>query len=96
MGKWKVLGNLGLNIAGLLVPGVAQVEAIARSLPGMKGKQKQDALVALVAQGLLSAEAVADRDLMNNAEVEKATRAAIDAIVHLDNVVASVRAARTK
>lgn len=95
MSKLKDIGRIGLAIAGAIVPGVGQIEAIIKALPGLKGPQKQDALVQLVKHSLETAEGLTDKDLLDDAEVEAATRAVIDAVVHLDNVVELKRRART-
>lgn len=93
--KLKAFLNVGLAIAGAIVPGVGEVEAIVKALPGTKGQQKQDMLVELVKHSLVTAEGLTERDLLDDAEVEAATRAVIDAVVHLDNVVKAKRAARS-
>lgn len=80
MPKWL---KAVVTIAGAVVPGVAQVEAIAKAIPTLKGKQKQDAVVELVKTGLQSAEELSGHDLANDAEVIDATRAVIDAEVAL-------------
>lgn len=88
----KTLGSIGLQIAGAIIPGVAAIEQIARAIPGMHGVQKQDALIALVKNALLAAEGISRKDLLDDTEVEAATRRVIDAVVALDNLVASKQA----
>lgn len=89
---WKTLGRFAVGIIDAVVPGVAAVEALAESIPGMKGKTKQDAVVALVTNALKVAEDVSARDLANDPEVETATRAVIDAVVAFNNIVAKKQA----
>lgn len=89
---WKTLGRFAVGILDAVVPGVAAVEALAESIPGMKGKAKQDAVVALVTNALKVAEDVSARDLANDPEVETATRAVIDAVVAFNNIVAKKQA----
>lgn len=63
------------------------IEQIAESIPGLKGKSKQDAVVELVKAALKSAEDATARNLANDAEVEAATRSVIDAVVALNNLL---------
>ena len=85
MNKWV---KFAVNIASAAIPGVAQIESIARALPGLKGKAKQDAVVELVKASILASESVADKDLLNDPEVEKSTRGIVDAVVAFQNVIA--------
>jgi hypothetical protein len=87
--SWGAALKIGLSMLNTIVPGVAQVEAIARGLSGMKGKQKQDAVVELVKQALATSEGFVGTDLANDADVEQATRGVIDAVVALNNIVAA-------
>jgi hypothetical protein len=91
--NWKQVLHVGATIAGSVVPGVAMVEQIATALGGLKGRQKQDAVVALVNNTLLAVEGVSAKDLANDADVEAATRAVIDAVVALQTVIARHAAA---
>jgi hypothetical protein len=91
---WKQVLNVGLMIAGAVIPGVGAVEQIAKTIPGMKGQQKQDAVVALVKSSLEAAEGISGKDLLNDADVLQATRAVIDATVALQNIIAAKRAAQ--
>ena len=83
-----------IAIAGAVVPGVAQVEQIARTLPSLRGQQKQDAVVELVKASLLAAEGVTDKDLLDDPAVADATRRVIDVVVALQAVVKEVQAKR--
>lgn len=79
--------KIALQVASTAIPGAAQVQILAKSIPGLKGQAKQDAVLDLVKASLLTAESVADRDLLNDPEVEKATRAMIDAVVAFQKVL---------
>lgn len=85
-------GSVGLTIAGKIIPQVAAVEALARSLPGLKGQAKQDAVIALVMESLEATEELTDKDLLNDADVQKAMRGVTDAVVALENIIAAKRA----
>jgi hypothetical protein len=85
---WKGVFSIAIGMLDVLVPGVRSVEAIARSFPTLKGKAKQDAVVEMVKQALDVTEGALGRDLAADADVEQATRAAIDAVVALHNIVA--------
>jgi len=85
MNKWI---KFAVTVASAAIPGVAQIETIARSMPALKGKAKQDAVVELIKASVLASESVADRDLLNDPDVEKATRAIVDAVVAFQNIVA--------
>ena len=85
MNKWV---KLGIGVARVMIPAVAKVETIARSLPSLKGPATQDAVIELVTASVLASETIADRDLLNDPEVEKATRGIVDAVVAFQNVLA--------
>lgn len=85
---WKQIAHVGLTIVGAVVPGVAAIEQIARTIPGLRGKAKQDAVVALVRESLAAAEGLKGKDLVDDADVEQATRGVIDAVVALQNLLA--------
>ncbi len=86
-GWLKKIGSIGLAVAAATIPGVAAIEQIAQAIPGLKGPAKQQAVIDLVKNALVAAEGETDRDLLNDADVEAATRAVIDAVVALDNVI---------
>lgn len=85
MNRWV---GMAFAVAKAVIPGVAQIESVAKIFPQLKGVDKQNAVVALVKASLQASEFVADRDLLNDPEVEKATRAVIDAVVAFQNIVA--------
>jgi len=93
LGIFKLFGKVGKWTAqGLaLVPMIGQVIALVEALKTLKGSQKQDAAVDLMRAILQAGEEATGRDLLNNEEVEKAVRAAIDAIVALQNVLAKTQ-----
>lgn len=93
--SWGAALRIGLLALNTIVPGVSQVEAIARAIPGLKGKQKQDAVAELVRQALMTTEGVTGRDLADDADVDKATRGVIDAVVALHNIISAKAAAQT-
>lgn len=85
---WRGVLSIGLGVLDALVPGVRTVEAIAKSIPALKGKAKQDAVVEIVKQSLEISEGAIGKDLANDADVDQATRAVIDAVVSLNNAIA--------
>lgn len=91
MSKWGKLvpvARIAAAIVGTIVPGVAKVEQMTELIVKAKGKEKQDAVVGLVKAALETSEGITERDLLNDPHAEAATRAVIDAVVHLHNVVA--------
>src|SRR5262245_9295262 len=87
--SWGTALRIGLLALNTIVPGVSQIETSARAIPGFKGKQKQDAVAELVRQALATSEGMAGRDLVDDADVDKATRGVIDAVVALHNIIAA-------
>ena len=76
--------TLGMKLLPYIVEAVHWVEKFITT----KGKYKQDAAVYLVKSVLGIAEAGTAKDLLDDDEVEAATRKVIDAVVSLQNVVA--------
>lgn len=76
---------LGMKLLPFIVEAVSWVEKFITA----KGKYKQDAAVYMVKSILGVAESGANRDLLNDDDVEAATRKVIDAVVSLNNIVAS-------
>ena len=74
---------LGMKLLPFIVEAVNWVEKFITA----KGKYKQDAAVYMVKSILGVAESGANRDLLNDDEVEEATRKVIDAVVALNNIV---------
>lgn len=85
--KWI---SLAFRVAPLVVGAVHAVERIVK---GAKGKEKQDAAVDFLMTVLAGVETGLSKDLLNDAKVQAAIRSAIDAIVSVENVIASKRAA---
>lgn len=81
----------GLKLVPLIVAAVGAVEKLAT---GLKGKQKQDAAVELIAELVPIIEAGIDRDVVDDAAVQDAVRKVIDAVVSLQNVTKDVLAKR--
>jgi hypothetical protein len=77
--------QIGLKLLPYIVEAVQWVEKFITS----KGKYKQDAAVYMVKSILGVAERGMDRDILNDDEVEAATRKVIDAVVALQNLIAS-------
>lgn len=85
---WRQVSHIGAAIVGTVVPGVAQVEQLAWTIGGMHGEQKQNAVVEIVQSALKASGTVLDRKLADDADVERATRGVIDAVVALQRIVA--------
>ncbi len=77
--------TLGMKLFPYIVEAVQWVEKFVTQ----KGKYKQDAAVYLVKSVLGIAEQGANRDLLDDDEVEDATRKVIDAVVALQNIISS-------
>jgi hypothetical protein len=81
-GSWI---SLGMKLLPYITEAVQWVEKFITT----KGKHKQDCAVYMVKSILGVAEAGANRDLLDDEDVEEATRKVIDAVVALQNVIAS-------
>ena len=77
--------QIGLKLLPYIVEAVQWVERFITT----KGKYKQDAAVYMVKSILGVAERGVDRDILDDDEVESATREVIDAVVALQNLIAS-------
>ena len=71
---------------------IMAVQAVEKLVTAKKGKDKQDAAADLVGTWLSALEAGLDRDVLDDAAVQVAMRAVIDAYVSLQNVIAKLRA----
>ena len=80
--------TLGMKLLPFIVEAVQWVEKFVTE----KGKYKQDAAVYMVKSILGIAESASARDLLDDDDVEEATRKVIDAVVALLNVVAKKHA----
>lgn len=83
IGKWI---GIGTKVVPLVI---GAVNAVEKLLSAAKGKEKQDAAVSMVAAMLAVVEGGIDKDLLNDAAVQDAVRKVIDAVVALQNVIAS-------
>jgi hypothetical protein len=90
---WRAVSHIGGAIVGAIVPGVATLENAAWTVGGMKGREKQDAVVKMALAALGVTNTVAGRELAQDADVEKATRGVIDAVVALNTILAKKAAA---
>ena len=77
--------QIGLKLLPYIVEAVQWVERFITT----KGKYKQDAAVYMVKSILGVAERGMDRDILDDDEVESATRKVIAAVVALQNLIAS-------
>jgi hypothetical protein len=75
----------GMKLFPYIVEAVQWVEKFITQ----KGQYKQDAAVYMVKSILGVAEQGAERDLLDDEDVEQGTRKVIDAVVALQNVIAS-------
>ena len=80
--KWVAIG---LKLLPFIVEAITWVERFIMK----KGIEKQDAAVKMTLSMLGIAEEAMDKDIMNDGDVEKATRRVIDAVVALQNLLAS-------
>lgn len=82
---WGIWIERGVRLFPLIV---AAVHAVERLVTGSRGSAKQDAAVDAVRAMLAAIEAGIDRNLLDDADVERAVRATIDAYVALQNIIA--------
>lgn len=78
------------------LPSILQAISAVERFVKTRGKQKQEAAIDLIRDGLIAAEDITDRDLLDDPEVEKATRHLIDEIVTFRNIVAKVKVKRQR
>jgi len=76
--------QIGLKLLPYIVEAVQWVEKFITT----KGKYKQDCAVYMVKSILGVAEAGVNKDLLDDDQVEAATRKVIDAVVALQNIIA--------
>ena len=79
---------IGLKLLPYIVSAVEAVERLIRT----KGEEKENAAVGMVHAILQTVEKGLDRDLLNDEDVNVATREVMRAVVALQNVNASKRA----
>ena len=80
--KWIAIG---IKLLPFIVEAINWVEKFIMK----KGAEKQDAAVKMTLSMLGIAEEAMDKDIMDDGDVEKATRRVIDAVVALQNLLAS-------
>ena len=80
--------TLGAKLLPYIVEAVTWVEKFITE----RGQRKQDAAVYMVTSILGIAESASARDLLDDDDVEEATRKVIDAVVALQNVVSKKHA----
>jgi hypothetical protein len=80
--KWI---SIGLKLLPFIVEAVNWVEKFIMK----KGVEKQDAAVKMTLSMLGIAEEAMNKDILNNADVEESARRVIDAVVALQNLLAS-------
>jgi predicted nucleic acid-binding Zn-ribbon protein len=80
--KWV---GIGFRMFQYVVEAIKAIEAMVTSA---KGEAKEQAAVGAVHSVLKAVEAGADRDLLNDDDVNRATRAVMKAVVELQNVIA--------
>ena len=78
---------LGMKLLPYIVEAVNWVEKFVTE----KGQRKQDAAVYMVKSTLNLVEVGANRDILDDDKIEAATRAVIDAVGHLQNLVSEKR-----
>ena len=78
---------LGMKLLPYIVEAVNWVDKFVTE----KGQRKQDAAVYMVKSTLNLVEAGANRNILDDDQIEAATRSVIDAVVHLQNLVAEKR-----
>ena len=79
-----------LAIGFKLIPLIwGAVQSVEHFLTSIHGQDKQNAAVDMISAFLIAAEGAAGRDLLNDPDVRVATKTAIDAIVALQNLIAS-------
>ena len=87
------MGNflaIGLKLLPYIVHCVQAVEGFLKG--DKRGEEKENAAVGMVHAILQTVEVGADKDLLNDSDVNTATRKVMQAIVALQNVIASKRA----
>ena len=77
--------SIGLRLLPYIVSCVSSVEEFLKG--GQTSAQKEDAYVGMVHAILMTVESGADRDLLNDTDVNRATREVMQAVVALQNVI---------
>ena len=87
--KWI---NVGIKLLPFILSCVQAVEGFLKGTK--RGEEKENAAVAMVHAILQTIEAGIDKDLLNDTDVNVAVRQVMQAIVSLENLVASKKQAR--
>ena len=88
--------NAFTSIARLIPLVVVAVQSIERFCTDRKGKDKQDAAIDMVRTLIPVLEGYVGRDVLDDQHVERLLRAAIDAIVALQNAIDAARKLRAQ
>lgn len=89
--NWKQIGKLAVAVVSIAVPQIGVAEAAFEGILSAGGDKRAKVREAVIA-GILAAEDITDKELVNEAEVVASIDNVIDAIVHVQNTVASVKA----
>ena len=81
--------DIGLRLFPLILTSIESVERFVKG----KGPEKENAAVVMVDSILKTVEAGANKDILNDALVNDATRNVIKAVVSLQNVIKDKKAA---
>lgn len=73
--------SVGLEIGKIVVPQIATVEAIAKTIPGLKGQAKADAVINTSVEGLLAAEGITGKDFVQDAQFRRGVQMVNDGYV---------------
>lgn len=87
--NWKSIAHLAAAMVGSVVPGVAAAEQAAEAIASATGASKQQDVLDTVNQSVLALDSIAGREIIKSDAAQAATRAVIDAVVNLHNVVAA-------
>jgi hypothetical protein len=86
--KWI---GIGFKLVPLIL---GAIHAVEKFIKGIKGTEKQDAALAFATDVLAFAEGATGKDLLDDARMQEALRALIDAYVAVQNIAASLAAER--
>jgi hypothetical protein len=81
--------SIGMKLLPYIVSCVSSIEQFFKG--DQRGEDKENAAVGMVHAILQTVEAGADRDLLNDEDVNRATRDVMRAVVSLQNVIARKR-----
>jgi hypothetical protein len=84
----KITGKVAYGIAKMFFPAIQQVEDRAKDVAHLKGDAKKAAAIALVKEGMKTAEDISGHDLVNDPEFDAVLGDLNDVLVRLHNVQA--------